>query len=92
MSRYIDADKLHYSRIRIMHEDGTIGGYNAVVMSAEINNAPTADVEEVKHGEWIDTGSGQKCSVCGEIQYGYDSYRHRCSYCGAKMDKEKEEI
>ena len=34
--RLIDADKLHYSRIRIAHSDGTIGGYNAVVMSAEI--------------------------------------------------------
>ena len=39
--RLIDADALHYSRIRIAHDDGTIGGYNAVVMSAEIKDAPT---------------------------------------------------
>lgn len=39
--RLIDADALHYSRIRIAHNDGTIGGYNAVVMSAEIKDAPT---------------------------------------------------
>ena len=36
-------------------------------------------------GEWIDTGSGQECSVCGEIQYGYDSMRKFCANCGAKM-------
>lgn len=39
--RLIDADALHFSRIRIAHNDGTIGGYNAVVMSAEIKDAPT---------------------------------------------------
>lgn len=44
MARYIDADKLNYSRVRIIHADGTAGGWNAVVMSSEINNAPTANV------------------------------------------------
>ncbi len=52
MTRYIDADKLHYSRVQIVHSDGTIGGHQAVVMSAEIKDAPTADVVEVKHGYW----------------------------------------
>ena len=47
MSRYIDADKLTFSRVRIIHPDGTAGGWNAVVMSSVINNAPTADVVEV---------------------------------------------
>ena len=36
-------------------------------------------------GHWIDTGSGQECSICHEIQYGHDSYRNYCSYCGAHM-------
>lgn len=45
--RLIDADKLHYSRIRIAHSDGTFGGYNAVVMSAEIKDAPTVDAVPV---------------------------------------------
>lgn len=38
-----------------------------------------------KQGEWIDTGSGQECSVCHEIQYGYDNFRYFCANCGAKM-------
>ena len=50
--RLIDADKLHYSLIRIVHDDGTIGddivgGYNAVVMYAEIKGAPTVDAVPV---------------------------------------------
>jgi hypothetical protein len=36
-------------------------------------------------GEWIDTGSGQECNKCHEIQYGYDSFRHFCPNCGARM-------
>ena len=41
--RPIDADALNYVRVRIAHDDGTIGGYNAVVPSSEIKNAPTID-------------------------------------------------
>jgi hypothetical protein len=48
--RLIDADKLHYNRIRIAHDDGTVGGYNAVVMSAEIKDAPTVDVVVKRSG------------------------------------------
>lgn len=39
--RLIDADALTFSRIRIAYEDGFIGGYNAVVMSCAIKDAPT---------------------------------------------------
>ena len=45
--RYIDADKLTFSRVRIIHSDGTIGGWHAVVMSSVIKDAPAADVVEV---------------------------------------------
>ena len=48
-----------------------------------IDDFPTADVQEVKRGSWIDTGSGQECPFCGEIQYGYDSFRRYCTVCGA---------
>ena len=37
-------------------------------------------------GYWIDTGNGQMCSECNEIQYGYDSFRRFCASCGAKMN------
>ena len=50
--RLIDADALHYSRIRIAHPDGAVGGWNAVVMSAEIKDAPTIiPVDLEKEGE-----------------------------------------
>ena len=46
--KLIDADALNYVRVRIYHEDGTIGGYNAVVPSSEIRNAPTIDAVPIK--------------------------------------------
>lgn len=36
-------------------------------------------------GYWIDTGNGQACSKCGEIQYGYDNFRRFCASCGIRM-------
>lgn len=56
------------------------GVNEAVNMAIEALNA-----EPIRHGRWIDTGSGQECSVCHEIQYGYNNYRYYCPFCGAKM-------
>ena len=69
-------------------------------------NAPTADVEPVRHGRWIDIGNSDEtegmweCSECG-----YQTHHEfalideiqecgsmiRCEHCGAKMDGESEE-
>ena len=53
--------------------------YDALEMAIE------ALEQEPKKGRWIDTGSGQMCSRCGEIQYGYDSFRRFCASCGIRM-------
>lgn len=49
---------------------------------------PTADVVEVKHGEWVyDHWCEFKCSVCGHFSNtnprGKENY---CPNCGVKMD------
>ena len=84
--RPIDADALLENVFCIEDRYGTM----FVVKRGAIQNAPTIDAEPVRHGKWVDTGSGQECSVCGEIQYGYDSGRYYCSNCGAKMEKNNE--
>lgn len=66
-----DGKKIPTVVIRIMHDIKTI---------------PPIDVAPVVHAYWRDTGSGQECSYCKEIQYGYDTGRHYCANCGAKMD------
>ena len=62
-------------------------------MMAQIE--PAADVVEVKHGKWTETGDntldnlycGWKCSKCGFAICG-DRYNY-CPNCGAKMDGER---
>ena len=54
-------------------------------------NMPVADVEETRHGKWIDQyGDGDwHCSRCGAIVEKDEQRRHnwyRCYHCGAKMD------
>lgn len=60
-----------------------------------IDEQPTADVQEVRHGKWEQCFEdyrkqieGDKCSVCNFEHYG-TSIRHYyyCPNCGAKMDK-----
>ena len=77
-----------------------IGVEYAVPLRA-INEEPTADVAEVKHGRWIkgvDETFGCEyvsCSKCGEELYPaentftFDTFYNFCPYCGAKMDKER---
>lgn len=42
-----------------------------------------ADYAEVKHGEWIEGKTLEKCSLCGKK--GFSDW-HYCPACGAKMD------
>lgn len=67
-----------------------------------IKEQPTADVVEVKHGEWLPDyetfvdeweresepiQTGWVCSLCGRQEFNREPYCH----CGAKMDGGKEE-
>ena len=94
--RYIDADKL----IREFS-----GGEEMKSMSESIaderfirviKNQPTADVEEVKHGEWVISSDGYY-PFCSNCRYeppfiiGKDMRTPICPKCGAKMDGGKAE-
>lgn len=65
-----------------------------------VNWTPTADVAEVKHGEWIVHPHCYECSIC-EFEYELDVSAFEylptdcclyfCPCCGAKMDGERKE-
>ena len=93
MARYIDADKLIEERTIFMQDEE--GFDTSVVLVADIKLTPTAEVAEVKHGEWIlhDDGSGT-CTLCGKRQkhiWDMDNWQNFCGNCGAKMDGGKAE-
>ena len=101
MPRYIDAEGLNLYDDLFMkgkNDSGVWVRYKDV--ERLIRNAPTADVEEVRHGEWEDDADDplwgnhivkKHCSECGytpkfdrETQL-FDLTK-RCPECGAKMD------
>lgn len=98
MPKYIDADKLNgklMDEYYGMISDESIKIYKIMQM---LDNAPTADVEEVKHGRWryklLDNFKKVECTCthCGWRGIdNYDSYVdisdfEYCPHCGAKMD------
>lgn len=105
MPRYIDADEL---RRRVKEKTNpygkpTLDYESGVKVLNMIDNAPTADVQEVRHGCWITKDLDNfrkiecKCSECGYIGISnYDSYDdpydfNYCPNCGALMDGKEDE-
>ena len=72
-----------------------ISGIDAVMEI--IDESPITDVQEVRHGYWIEDIEAEKgcfCSVCGNgwlITLESDYYKSDfCPNCGARMDGEEE--
>ena len=56
-----------------------------------LNNFPAADVEEVKHGRWIEqTAPRWKTWYCSECKTLGSPHWKRCPVCEAKMNGGKE--
>lgn len=98
MSKYIDQDVL-LEKMQERYEDiaRDYGDYDNYVMGFSdaielLENAPAADVQEVKHAEWnYYTKTNYICSSCNfirniETQIGWKY----CPMCGAKTDLEDE--
>ena len=94
MARYIDADALREYWL----ENGVNENvYNTNDVLNSIDYQPTADVAEVKHGEWLHLcGDEWCCTNCGEVITTEGSWekptKKYCPRCGAKMDGGKEDV
>ena len=97
MSDYIDRDELikHIKGLPTWWGDDSVGcAFYLTRAITSIENAPVADVQEIKHGEWKLCYedwrmqiAGDECSACGFQHYGTCiSHYHYCPNCGAKMD------
>lgn len=94
MSDYIDRAALGIGLCNrdVFENKGYADGWNAAVKI--LKEAPAADVQEIKHGEWKLCYedwrmqiAGDECSACGFQHYGTCiSHYHYCPNCGAKMD------
>lgn len=100
MSRYIDADLLLAQCRRNPLFEKTEEDKRMVYIERSIIDAtPTADVVEVRHGEWLPTniptmfsGVIHECSICKAKDGEHSSILgYYCWRCGAKMDVERSE-
>lgn len=88
MSRYIDADLLIGKIDEVAFE---IDAYSLIIDAVE--QAPTADVREVRRGKWVENEDGlHECSYCHK-QIHYDDwdqplFTEFCHGCGAEMEVE----
>ena len=111
MNKYIDVDLLKKSIAKMIPHDkcgeNTLEELAAAEAFADtittINEMPAADVEPVRHGEWVGEGDGYydgeivldvwRCSLCGYcIDDGIDNPKllpKYCQNCGGKMDEGK---
>ena len=93
MAEYIEQEKAYELASDFAGQASTKAEYSAYWKVARaINELPTADVVEVRHGEWIavsssdmSTGKAFKCSKCQKMRYGVRLPPY-CQECGAKMD------
>ena len=93
MARYIDADKLlEEMTVNVLPNNAQ---FVYLAMRGMVRNAPTADVVEVKHGEWIKHFSygcwHYDCPFCDDgfatdAEFKINQLPHYCSNCGARMD------
>ena len=95
MNRYIDADSLKNAFEKASERMHTICGVKGVEIGAVIKAVdmfPTADVVEVRHGEWKKVSEKYPRYVCTSCNHLYNNkeYKH-CPNCGAKMDGERRE-
>lgn len=106
MAKYIErealTEKIDNLEPPVFYADGNLDWYQDGFKDAlkEVNkildSQPTADVAEVKHGEWKKQKGKPEaiCSECGrEVVYQIVNnrweYENYCPHCGTKMDKER---
>lgn len=102
MARYIDADNLINelsAACMPIYEKGITGilGDNSSIADI-INEQPTTDVQEARHGKWESTELMYEndCTRCSECKTEYyandleeicgDTFPTYCPLCGARMD------
>ncbi len=92
MAEYINREELIKSfALEEDDEPCTLTKILFALIQLTIEKHPTADVVEVRHGEWVETyGTRVSCSVCDpdreDDQPKYFKFMNYCPNCGAKMD------
>lgn len=89
---YVEIEKVLETARNGYHSDFGRSIADLTSLQEVLEDTPTADVEEVKHGQWElhNDGSGT-CSHCKTRQkhiWYFDNMQNYCGHCGARMNVE----
>lgn len=95
MARYIDrAEAIHILLVECLAKYPTSFALGIGAAAKALEDMPTADVEEVRHGEWKDVGEHYcQCSICTTMfealptKSSFKADNIFCRHCGAKMEE-----
>ena len=100
MARYIDPSKIKLTGLTFEDINNEVY-FSLTDVRKAIEQTPTADVVEVKHGFWTAHPASYECSICGNEFFvegyaeDYDAVEdfdlYFCPNCGTKMDGERKE-
>ena len=94
MARYIDANEVQKRLTKLFKEpdyqhEGEDWRVGVCMAGVQVDLMPTADVAEVKHGEWVKptiiNGRTWDFPHCSNCDYVPSDPKHYCTNCGAKM-------
>lgn len=101
MPKYINADEMlseeseAYTRLKrsVINDinndvsSSIVIRYIRMRLKQLLDDAPAADVREVRRGKWENSKSGLDFIRCSECHAVYDRITKYCPHCGAKMDE-----
>lgn len=92
MSEHIERERLKEAFIADLQKLQTLDEHTMDLILIEIEEAPAADVAEVRHGRWKWIFGKPYCEFCAVEPYRASNkdMPNYCPNCGARMDKEAE--
>lgn len=93
MDKYISVEKLRAAFLADLQTLQSIDEHTMNLILLELDEAPMEDVALVVHGHWQSTGLiSCRCSECQHLELKGSMEYLYCPHCGAKMDKEDEDL
>lgn len=91
MPRYIDPSKIKLTGLTFEDINNEVY-FSLTDIRKAIEQTPTADVVEVRHGEWREANEKYPRYVCTACNHLFNNKNYNyCPCCGAKMDGERKE-
>ena len=96
IEREAEIEKINHEALHACYHNRSGGARGLMLAKDLLQKAPTADVEPVRRGKWLENEYRHYCSECGHMGlfngFGFKLESNYCPHCGAKMEEYKSDI